>query len=271
MTARWLLRPSNLIARQRHEGVIFGLLGAGLWCLYAVVFATTMTLPLAAAMLAALANVVPLIGLAMATRKLLRVQEASPSFAARAVRQVAFAVGFASLWYGGILVLSAFLRGLAGHGFAVHGFSAIAFTWQVFQGLAIYALVAVTAGRARLRDEAAEPRDADNRPLRRYLTRAGKVIRPVNVDEIVMIAGAQDYSEVTTRDGRHLVRLSLGEFERRLDPGQFFRIHRSALINLEHLERLEPAGGGRMTAHLSTGESVEVSRSGAQLLRSFMV
>jgi two-component system, LytTR family, response regulator len=70
----------------------------------------------------------------------------------------------------------------------------------------------------------------------------------VEVDEIVMIAGAQDYAEVSTTDGRkHLVRMSLAEFEQRLPDDSFVRVHRSTIINIAHLGRAEPIGSGRLT------------------------
>ena len=94
----------------------------------------------------------------------------------------------------------------------------------------------------------------------------------MEVGEIVTITGAQDYSEVVTTDGaRHLVRMSLSEFGEKLDDTCFIRVHRSAIINLARLDRLESAGGGRMTAHMTGGESVKVSRTGVQLLRPFIV
>ena len=70
-------------------------------------------------------------------------------------------------------------------------------------------------------------------PLERYLTKAGDEFKPVEVAEIVTIAGAQDYSEVVTTNGaRHLVRMSLGEFESRLSATQFIRVHRSTGLSL---------------------------------------
>ncbi len=96
-------------------------------------------------------------------------------------------------------------------------------------------------------------------------------MRPIDVSEIVMITGAQDYAEITTATGRHLVRMSLAEFEQRLDRARFLRVHRSTIINFHRLARTEPAGNGRMLAHMTTGEIVPVSRSGTQLLRSLAV
>ena len=71
-------------------------------------------------------------------------------------------------------------------------------------------------------------------------------------------------------DGTHLVRMSLAEFERRLDPRQFARVHRSAIINLDRLRVAESAGGGRMVAHMDDGAVVPVSRAGAALLRELV-
>lgn len=92
-----------------------------------------------------------------------------------------------------------------------------------------------------------------------------------NVRDIVLIAGAQDYAEVTTLTGSHLVRMSLGEFEQRLDPARFIRVHRSHIINIDHLDHAEPAGGGRLVAYMVTGAAVPLSRTGSQTLRQLIV
>ncbi len=107
--------------------------------------------------------------------------------------------------------------------------------------------------------------------LERYLVRNGDGMSPIAVGAIVSITGAQDYSEVATDSGRHLVRLSLSEFEQRLDSSTFLRVHRSAIINFSRLTRAEPAAGGRMLAHMDNGDLVQVSRSGAALLRALVV
>ena len=154
----------------------------------------------------------------------------------------------------------------------MQNFSGPAFTWQVFQGLILYALVAAVCYAMRGGRRAAPVTIVDKQPLMdRYLIRDGDEMRPISTAEIVFIGGAQDYAEVRTLSGTHLVRMSLGELEARLDPKRFIRVHRSTIINFDQLERAEPAGGGRMVAWMATGESVAVSRSGAQLLRSFVV
>jgi hypothetical protein len=226
-----------------------------------------------AAMIDAAANVLPLALLALATHALLRSNVMTRSVPAQAAAHVGLAVAFATTWYGLVLVVLAFFGGLQSGSFRVVGFSGPAFTWQAFQGLVLYAAIAATCyairgGRqaANLTIVTAPP------PLERYLKRTGEDMMPVSVRDIVTITGAQDYSEVATVTGDcHLVRMSLGEFERRLDPTRFLRVHRSSIVNFDHLARAESAGGGRMLAHMATGDIVQTSRAGAQLLRTFIV
>lgn len=243
-----------------------------LWLFYAFVFTQTTGEPVTAALVDAGANVLPLAALAAATHALLKAQIMPRPVPVQLVSHAGLAIAFATTWYALVLVFLAFFDGLRGHGFTVSGFSGPAFTWQVFQGLILYAAVAATCYAIRGGRQASELTIVTTPPLERYLTRAGEEMVPVNVREIVTITGAQDYAEVATvTGGRHLVRLSLGEFERRLDPGRFLRVHRSTIVNFDHLARAEPAGGGRLLAHMVTGDVVQTSRAGTQLLRRFIV
>lgn len=240
-----------------------------LWLVYAAVFIQTVATPPAQAFTDAAANVLPLALLAAAAHALVdgRVVRLSP--ARQIAAHASLAILFAAAWYGSVVLLQALWRAAAGGPFVLIGFSGPGLTWQVFQGLILYALVA-TATYA-LRAPPRLERDENGGPLERYLTRRGDAMVPVHVRDIATITGAQDYAEVATREGRHLVRMSLGEFEKRLDPALFKRVHRSAIINLDHLSKAEPAGGGRMIARMANGDSVPVSRSGALLLRSLAV
>jgi len=91
--------------------------------------------------------------------------------------------------------------------------------------------------------------------------------QPVDVDAIVSIAGADDYAEVRTLDGSHLVRLTLAEFEKSLDPALFIRVHRSRIVNVDRIARAEPAGGGRLLLHMEDGEIIGASRTGSKRLK----
>lgn len=144
-----------------------------------------------------------------------------------------------------------------------------ALPWQLFQGLMTYGLLAALAYATAPRAPSAAPLSA--RPLERYLMRRGEDIRPVDVDAIVSIRGADDYAEVSTGEGVHLARMTLQEFEARLDPERFIRVHRSRIINFHRMTKAEPAGGGRLLVHMETGEVIPISRAGAQRLRDRLV
>jgi DNA-binding LytR/AlgR family response regulator len=62
--------------------------------------------------------------------------------------------------------------------------------------------------------------------------------------------------------------MTLAEFESRLDPQRFVRVHRSRIVNLDHVDRAEPAGAGRLLLHMDNGEVVSTSRGGAQELKN---
>lgn len=225
------------------------------------------------AALVAASNVAPLVVLAALTRAVLKTYVMPRSVAVQYLAHIVLAPSFAVTWYWAVLLLQALRAASHNGGIRIYGFQPVAQVWQAFQGLVLYTLVAAICYAVRGGREASPVSFVEAAPpLERYLIRTEDEFVPVQVANIVSIVGAQDYSEVTTSAGKcHLVRMSLGEFQQRLDPHRFVRVHRSSIINLDHLERLEPAGNGRMIAHLASGPPVEVSRSGTQLLRSFVV
>jgi two-component system, LytTR family, response regulator len=238
-----------------------------LWIAYALIFAGTEGASLWKALRDGAANVAPLIALALACRTFLpRFIHRRPLPVQGAVHALA-ALAFSASWYASVTLLLGLSRWLSGAGFHIVGFTGPALPWQMLQGAILYCAVAAIV----LRSSAPSNSQERSKALQRYLIRDGEDFRPIEVMEIVSIRGAQDYAEVSTRSGQHLVRMSLGEFEARLDPEQFVRVHRSAIVHLRHLERLEPAGGGRMLAHMGNGQRVAVSRAGAQTLRLFVV
>jgi len=72
---------------------------------------------------------------------------------------------------------------------------------------------------------------------------------------------------VHTRDRAILTDATLQELEDRLSASHFERVHRRAIVNLLHVERLEPVLSGGYIARVAGGKSVEVSRQAARKLR----
>jgi len=95
--------------------------------------------------------------------------------------------------------------------------------------------------------------------------RRGRIIQ-VRAAEISRLVGADDYVELHVGDKSYLVKVTLNEFDRRLDPNHFRRIHRSAIVNLDHVVSCKPIDR-RLRLKLSDGSEVIASRRGSQTLR----
>lgn len=245
---------------------------AGVWAMYLLVFLQVPGNGFGDSAIFALINVAPLAVLAAAAHWLIKRHLMQWSVPAQIIGHVAVAAAFAVVWFALVTYLLAAMNAvISGGSLDFEGFTGGAFIWQALQGLGLYWAVAATTYAVRGGRGAAPVTIITGPPLERYLTRTGDEIVPVNVREIVQIAGAQDYAEVTTLTGTHLVRMSLGEFEQRLDPARFIRVHRSHIINIDHLDHAEPAGGGRLVAHMATGAIVSLSRTGSQALRHLIV
>jgi two-component system LytT family response regulator len=57
------------------------------------------------------------------------------------------------------------------------------------------------------------------------------------------------------------VRMTMAELERRLDPAQFCRIHRSTIVNLDRVREIKPEWHGEYQVVLTTGATLRLSRS----------
>lgn len=79
-------------------------------------------------------------------------------------------------------------------------------------------------------------------------------------DEIEWIEADDYYVAVHARGKRHLVRESLASLQRRLDPGQFVRVHRSAIVNLAQVRGIVPGPGGEACVALRDGTQLPLSR-----------
>ncbi|HEY0037231.1 MAG TPA: LytTR family DNA-binding domain-containing protein [Longimicrobium sp.] len=105
-------------------------------------------------------------------------------------------------------------------------------------------------------------------PLQRLFVRAGGRIIPLHIRDVERIEADGDYSALHAGGKRFLVHVPLGELEHRLDPDRFLRIHRSHIVNLEHVAALQPFDPHRMMVELASGARVLTSRSRTQALRS---
>ena len=252
------------------------LAGAGLLCLaYIVVFALTRPYGLAETLRRTAMSVVPALLLSVPTHLVLQsfIWPARPRLQLAA--QVPLAVLFTLLWY--VLILVAYSIGeiIRTGGLEAAPFIYVAFVWQMFQGITLYAVIALFSQVIHLRQRLAEaetalnsPRSNTQRPLKALMVRTDREMVSIDPSEILRISGAGDYSELVLRDRTLLSTTPLADFEDELGANGFVRAHRSHLVRLGAIEKAEPAGNGRLLLLLSNGDTVVASRSGARLIRN---
>ncbi len=247
---------------------------------YFIVLELTGGASISIAVWSVIANVTPLALLGLGVRALVRGFLAGRALYVQVACHLVAGPVFACIWYWMLMVLIGVTVAHSPVRFEVRSyFPNAAIAWQLLQGLTFYGLIASLASleeSARQREPAGRPpslapANKDRTPLKRYFLRLDDEILPVEVDEIISISGAGDYTEVATNSGRHLTRMTLAEFEGVLDGATFVRVHRSKIVNVARILRAEPAGGGRLLIHMHNGELVQASRSGSRALRERVV
>jgi len=108
------------------------------------------------------------------------------------------------------------------------------------------------------------------KPLQRIAFRDGASIEVVPVQRIDYIEAQDDYVHVFARGAKHIKQQPLGELEQILDPSRFVRVHRSYIVNLESVDRVEPYAKDSRVAVLNDGTRVPVSRTGYERLRALL-
>ncbi|HEY3668241.1 MAG TPA: LytTR family DNA-binding domain-containing protein [Polyangiaceae bacterium] len=104
--------------------------------------------------------------------------------------------------------------------------------------------------------------------LERLVIRDGAEIRIIAVPAIDFVRGQDDYVEVSHDARSSLTQQTLQSLEASLDPRQFVRVHRSYLLNVGRVARIEPWGQGSKMAILHDGRTVPISRAGEARLRT---
>ncbi len=103
--------------------------------------------------------------------------------------------------------------------------------------------------------------------LERLFVRTGDRIVPVAVADVTRAEAAGDYVQIHTRSGSHLLRLTLEDLERRLDPNRFVRVHRSHVVNLDRVQQMRAHDDRRLAIRLDDGSTVVASRAASAKLR----
>ena len=118
--------------------------------------------------------------------------------------------------------------------------------------------------------EVAETADPESRTLARILVRHGSDVHVIPVDEVDYFEADDDRVIIHAGDGSHSKLQRLAFLEERLDPERFVRIHRSYILNVDRLSKIELYAKDSRIAILSGGAKLPVSRTGYARLRDLL-
>lgn len=97
----------------------------------------------------------------------------------------------------------------------------------------------------------------------------GQIFR-VDVDSIERIDAAGDYMCIYTGGETLILRQTMKDMEKRLDPRKFQRVHRSSIVNLDLVKQVKPHTNGECFLVLDSGAQVKVSRSYRDVVARFV-
>ncbi|MGH9393279.1 MAG: LytR/AlgR family response regulator transcription factor [Terriglobales bacterium] len=106
------------------------------------------------------------------------------------------------------------------------------------------------------------------RPLTRIVVRDGPKVTIIPAAKLDFAEAQDDYVALASEGKTHLKQQTIASLEAALDPAEFVRIHRSYLVRLEQIARLEPSGADSHIAWLRSGQRLPVSRAGLVRLKS---
>lgn len=103
--------------------------------------------------------------------------------------------------------------------------------------------------------------------LERIVVRTGGKIKIISVPEVQYLEAADDYIKIYTKDGAFLKNKTMGYFEHTLNANQFVRIHRSFIVNIQEITRIDPYEKESHLAILKAGARIPVSKNGYAKLK----
>lgn len=115
-----------------------------------------------------------------------------------------------------------------------------------------------------------QPTGANSPVLTRVVVKSGANIVVVPLHDILFIEAQEDYVMVYAQQGRYLKSQTMGYYEAHLPANRFVRIHRSTIVNVERIERLEAYDKETYLAVVPPDHKLKVSRTGYKRLKELL-
>lgn len=116
-------------------------------------------------------------------------------------------------------------------------------------------------------DKLSESIDRGEDMLNRVVIKIRGEIRIVGVNQIIYIEAQDDYVMIYLEKEKFLKQKTMSFFEKHLDPGAFIRVHRSYIVKIDHILKIEAYEKHSSIIILKDGRTVPVSRNGLMKLK----
>jgi two-component system LytT family response regulator len=104
----------------------------------------------------------------------------------------------------------------------------------------------------------------------RIVVKTGTKVKIIPVHDVDYLEADDDYVSVHTKEGSFLKNKTMAFFERTLDPAHFVRVHRSFIIRIQEITRIDPYEKDAHLAILKSGAKIPVSKTGYAKLKQVL-
>lgn len=104
----------------------------------------------------------------------------------------------------------------------------------------------------------------------RIVVKTGTKVKIIPTQEVILLEADDDFVKIITAEGSFLKNKTMSFYEQSLDAQQFVRVHRSYILNIQHITRIDPYQKETHMAVLRDGKQIPVSKTGYIKLKSIL-
>src|SRR3954462_6930732 len=113
---------------------------------------------------------------------------------------------------------------------------------------------------AELKERLLRALRAKNSPSQRLVIKSGSRMLFLHPEKIEWVEAEKDYVRLHMGKESHLVRETMNSFEKKLESDRFVRVHRSTIVNLDHVKEMKPLPSGEYDIVMRDGTPLRLSR-----------
>ena len=117
-----------------------------------------------------------------------------------------------------------------------------------------------TISEAEIKERLLRALQAKNLPAQRLVIKSGSRMLFLHPEKIEWVEAEKDYVRLHAGRENHLVRETMNEIEKKLQSDRFVRVHRSTIVNLDHVKEMQPLPSGEYDITMRDGTQLRLSR-----------